>query len=113
MFALLYDGELVNPESTVPFTETGLWLGLMNPNASFLVEPTPLLDPVRIEYDPVQDHVFLATASNLATFNFDVNANTYTAVPGTDVAVGASCTCLLYTSPSPRDRTRSRMPSSA
>lgn len=92
VFALLYDGELVNPESTVPFTETGLWLGLMNRNASFLVEPTPLLDPVRIEYDPVQDHVFLATASNLATFNFDVNANTYTAVPGTDVAVGASCT---------------------
>ena len=28
-------------------------------------------------------------------------------------AVGASQTCLLYTSPSPRDRTRSRMPSSA
>ena len=27
--------------------------------------------------------------------------------------IGASYTCLLYTSPSPRDRTRSRMPSSA
>ena len=29
------------------------------------------------------------------------------------LVVGASCTCLLYTSPSPRDAHESRMPSSA
>ena len=29
------------------------------------------------------------------------------------IANGASCVCLLYTSPSPRDKRQSRMPSSA
>ena len=44
------------------------------------------------EYDKVLDHVFLATASNLATFDFDAGTNTLTFVPGTDIAVGSSCT---------------------
>ena len=34
-------------------------------------------------------------------------------ISSTDLTLGASTTCLLYTSPSPRDATLSRMPSSA
>ncbi len=92
VFALLYDGEQVDPETTVPFSDTGLWMGLMDPNANFIGQPTPLTEPIRIEYDPVRDHVFLATESNLATFNFNAGTGEYTFIEGTDIAVGASCT---------------------
>ena len=44
--------------------------------SGFLTESIPLEDPVRIEYDPVLDHVFLATESNLATFDFDPEPTT-------------------------------------
>jgi hypothetical protein len=64
----------------------------MSDHASFLTESIPLLDPVRIEYDDVLDHVFLGTTSNLATFHFDPLTNALTFVPSTDVAVGNSCT---------------------
>ena len=47
---------------------------------------------MRVEYDPVLDHVFLATTSNLATFDFDPGINTLTFVPGTDIGVGSACT---------------------
>ncbi len=92
VFALLFDGERFNPEDEIPFSDTGLWMGLMDPDGNFLAPSIPLEEPIRIEYDPAQDHVFLATASNLATFNFDPATNTYTFVVGTDVSVGTGCT---------------------
>lgn len=92
VFALLFDGELFNPEDEIPFSDTGLWMGLMNPDGNFLTPSIPLEDPIRIEYDSTLDHVFLATASNLATFNFDPVTNAYTFVVGTDVGVGSGCT---------------------
>lgn len=92
VFALLFDGELFNPEDNIPFSDSGLWMGLMDPDGNFLAPSIPLEDPIRIEYDPALDHVFLATASNLATFNFDPLTNTYTFVVGTDVSVGSGCT---------------------
>ena len=92
VFAIMFDGEKTNPEIDVPFSETGLWMGLMDPNGSFLTDSIPLEQPIRIEYDPVLDHVFLATASNLATLEFDPSTNTFTGVPGTDVEVGNGCT---------------------
>lgn len=92
VFALMFDGERFNPEDGIPFTDTGLWMGLMDPDGNFLADSIPLEDPIRIEYDPVLDHVFLATASNLATLNFDPLTNAFTGVPGTDVPVGSDCT---------------------
>lgn len=92
VFAILFDGEQFNPENEIPFSDTGLWMGLMDFNANFLTPSIPLEEPRRIEYDPVLDHVFLATESNLATFNFDPATSTYTFVLGTDVGVGSGCT---------------------
>ncbi|PCI81888.1 MAG: hypothetical protein COB20_01110 [SAR86 cluster bacterium] len=92
VFALMFDNILTDPGEAVPFSSTGLWMGLMSENASFLTESIPLEEPVRIEYDNVLDHVFLATASNLATFDFDTATNVLTFVSGTDIAVGSSCT---------------------
>lgn len=92
VFALMIDKVLVDPENDVPFTTSGKWLGVMDTNADFLVNSIPLLEPVRVEYDPAQDHVFLATESNLVTFDFDQSRNTLTFVQGTDVAVGSGCT---------------------
>lgn len=92
VFALLFDNIQTDPGVGVPFSSTGLWLGLMSENATFLTQSIPLEDPVRVEYDNVLDHVFLATASNLATFDFNKATNALTFVPNTDVAVGSSCT---------------------
>lgn len=93
VFALMFDNIRTDPATAgVPFSSTGLWLGLMSENASFLTESIPLESPVRIEYDRVLDHVFLATASNLATFDFDPATNGLTFVEGTDIGVGNSCT---------------------
>lgn len=92
IFALMHDNIQTDPGNDIPFSSTGLWLGLMSENGSFLTQSIPLEDPVRIEYDNVLDHVFLATASNLATFDFDPGTNALTFVPGTDIAVGSSCT---------------------
>ena len=92
VFAIMYDGELYDPENDIPYTDSGLWLGYMDPDANFLTPSIPLEEPIRIEYDPVLDHVFLATESNLATLNFDPSDNSLSAVPGTDVPVGAGCT---------------------
>jgi hypothetical protein len=92
VFAILFDGEQFNPEDSIPFAETGLWMGLMDPDGNFLAPSIPLESPIRIEYDPSLNHVFLATESNLATFNFDPVTNIYTFVVGTDVAVGTGCT---------------------
>jgi len=93
VFALMFDNVLRAPDQEdVPFSSTGLWMGLMSEDAGFLTESIPLEDPVRIEYDDVLDHVFLATASNLATFDFDPGTNVLTFVPNTDIAVGSSCT---------------------
>jgi hypothetical protein len=92
VFAIMFDNIGVNPELELPFTDTGLWLGLMDSNANFLNDSLPLEDPIRIEYDTSQDHVFLATESNLATFNFDAVANTLSFIEDTDQQVGSGCT---------------------
>ncbi len=92
IFALMHDNIGTDPGNQIPFSSTGLWLGLLSGSGSFLTESIPLQDPVRIEYDNVLNHVFLATASNLATFDFDAGTNTLTFVPGTDIAVGSACT---------------------
>ncbi len=93
VFAIMFDSVQENPENQIPFTDTGLWLGLMRgSDAAFLEDPRPLLEPIRIEYDPVRDHVFLATQSNLATFNFDPAQNVLSFIQGTDIAVGSGCT---------------------
>ena len=93
VFAIMFDSVKENPENQIPFTDTGLWLGLMKgADGSFLEDPRPLLEPIRIEYDPVRDHVFLATQSNLATFNFDPALNVLSFIQGTDIAVGSGCT---------------------
>lgn len=92
VFALMLDKVRFDPENGVPYTDTGLWMGIMDPDANFLADATPLLEPVRIEYDAIQDHVFLANQTNLATFDFDPATNLFTFVEGTDVQVGESCT---------------------
>lgn len=92
VFALMIDRVNENPENEVPYTETGKWLGFMDANANFLTDSLPLLEPVRVEYDPVQDHVFMTTTSNLVTFNYNADDNSIEFVKGTDVAVGDSCT---------------------
>ena len=92
VFALMYDNIQTDPGEGTPFSSTGLWMGLMSEDGSFLTQSIPLEEPVRIEYDDVLDHVFLATASNLATFDFDTLTNALTFLPNTDIAVGSSCT---------------------
>ncbi|MFT4885914.1 MAG: hypothetical protein ACJAY7_000275 [Pseudohongiellaceae bacterium] len=92
VFALMRDSVLENPENGLPYTNTGLWLGLMSGTAEFLTASIPLLEPVRVDYDPVRDHVFLATQSNLVTFNFDPITNAISFIQGTDIAVGSGCT---------------------
>ena len=92
IFAIMFDNIRIDPENQLPFTNTGLWLGLMDGAGNFLNASLPLESPIRIEYDPVQNHVFLATESNLATFNFDSATNILTFISGTDVAVGSGCT---------------------
>ncbi|MFT4817473.1 MAG: hypothetical protein ACI9IQ_002988, partial [Cyclobacteriaceae bacterium] len=92
VFALMFDNILRDPANGIPFAQSGLWLGLMSESAGFLTTSIPLEDPVRVEYDDVLDHVFLATASNLATFDFDTATNALTFLPNTDIAVGSSCT---------------------
>lgn len=92
VFAIMYDGAQFDPGNGIPFASTGLWLGLLNSNANLLIPSIPLEQPIRIEYDPVLDHVFLATESNLATFNFNPGSNELGFVQGTDIAVGSGCT---------------------
>lgn len=92
IFAIMRDSVLDNPENGLPFTNTGLWLGLMSGTAEFLTDSIPLLEPIRVDYDPVRDHVFLATPSNLATFNFDPTTNAIGFIQGTDIPVGSGCT---------------------
>jgi len=94
IFTLLVDNSLDEPGPGIPWTETGLWLGLMDPTANFLTPSIPLEEPIRVEYDQVQDHVFLATESNLATFDFDPTFNEMTFIQGTDIPVGLGCTDL-------------------
>lgn len=92
VFALMIDRVEENPGNSIPFATSGKWMGLMDGNANFLTQSLPLEEPVRIEYDPVKDHVFLATNSNLATFDFSTATNGITFIEGTDVEVGSSCT---------------------
>lgn len=92
VFALMHDNINEDPGAGIPYSPDGNWLGLMTGTGTFLVESIPLEQPVRVEYDPVLDHVFLATASNLATFDFNAATNTLSFVQGTDIQVGSNCT---------------------
>lgn len=92
IFAIMIDPILQDPGDNIPFTSTGKWLGLMDADANFLSPSLPLEVPTLVEYDPVLNHVFLATASNLATFDFDTNTNQISFVQGTDIPVGSGCT---------------------
>ena len=92
VFAIMFDNIRVDPELDLPFTSTGLWLGLMDRDGNFLNDSLPLEEPIRIEYEPLQNHVFLATASNLATFDFDPLSNVLSFVEDTDQQVGSACT---------------------
>lgn len=90
VFALLFD-PLYELEEESPADE-GLWMGIFNRDGDPEVPAIPLLSPVRIEYDPVKRHIFLATESNLVTFNFDPASQGISVVPGTDIPVGSACT---------------------
>ena len=92
VFAIMFDNIRVDPELDLPFTSTGLWLALMDRDGNFLNDSLPLEEPIRIEYEPLQNHVFLATASNLATFDFDPLSNVLSFVEDTDQQVGSACT---------------------
>jgi hypothetical protein len=88
----MFDNIRADLDNPFPFADSGLWLGLMDGNANFLIDSLPLEEPVRVEYDSVQDRVFLATASNLATFDFDPAVNALTFIENTDQQVGSGCT---------------------
>lgn len=90
VFTLLFD-PLFDQEENGPAKE-GLWMGIFNRDGDPTVAATALLSPVRIEYDPVQKHVFLTTESNLVTFDFNTSTQATTFVPGTDIPVGSGCT---------------------
>lgn len=92
LFALMVDNIMVDPENSIPYSDTGFWMGLLDSNGAFLAPSFPLDSPLRIEYDKVRNHVFLATQSNLATFDFDAGTNAITIIPGTDISVGSACT---------------------
>ena len=92
VFALMIDRVEENPGSSIPYATSSKWMGLMDPNAIFLTPSLPLQEPVRIEYDQLKDHVFLATETNLATFNFSTATNSISFIEGTDVEVDSSCT---------------------
>ncbi|MDA1371581.1 MAG: hypothetical protein O2971_12585 [Proteobacteria bacterium] len=92
IFAIMFDGAGFDPENGIPHSDTQLWLGLMTGNGVFLINSLPLEEPIRVEYDPVLDHLFLANATNLATFNFNVGTNALSIVQGTDIPVGSNCT---------------------
>ncbi|MFM1895813.1 MAG: hypothetical protein RLZZ385_887 [Pseudomonadota bacterium] len=93
VFAILYDFAKVQPEDPlIPFTDTGLYLGLLDTNANLVRQSIALADPIRIEYDRVFKRVFLTTQSNLATFQYDTVSHALTFVEGTDISVGSGCT---------------------
>ncbi|MDD9889027.1 MAG: hypothetical protein OXU30_01640 [Gammaproteobacteria bacterium] len=92
IFAIMFEGEGINPENNVPFSDNQLWLGLFNGDGNFLMDSLPLEEPVRVLYDPVRDHLFGTTVSNLATFDFNPALNVLAFVEGTDIAVGSDCT---------------------
>ena len=70
----------------------GLWLGLLNTDASPVVPNIPLDSPISVDYDRIQQRVFLTTESNLATFNFNPETNELIFLEGTDIPVGSGCT---------------------
>ncbi len=92
IFALFKEGEGFDPENNIPFADTSNWMGLLDTDGNFRIDSIPLEEPVRIKYEPVQEHLFLTSESNLATFDFNTATNALDFVPGTDIAVGASCT---------------------
>ncbi|MBQ14374.1 MAG: hypothetical protein QGG67_15295 [Gammaproteobacteria bacterium] len=92
VFAILFDSITIDPEQGIPFAESGLWLALLSGTGNFLTQSMPLEEPIRIEYDPILNHVFLTTASNLATLNYDPSTHDLSFIEGTDIPVGSACT---------------------
>lgn len=90
IFAVLFDPHFEEEED--PPAPEGLWMGVVPPSGELDDGVVPLESPVNIYYDPTQQHVFLRTESNLATFDFDPSTNGFTFVPDTDVPVGSGCT---------------------
>lgn len=112
LFVLLYD-PLYELEENGP-AEAGLWMGIFDPEGDPVTPATALLEPRRIEYDPVRRHLFLATESNLVTFEYNLLTHDLVFVEGTDIAVGSGCTDfsispdgnrLAYSCPQGNERT--------
>lgn len=96
VFVLLYDAYF-DPRNEAAAddeikAEFGLWMGIFNSDGDPEVPAIPLILPERIEYDPVQKHIFLATESNLVTFEFNPVTQDIAFVPETDIPVGSGCT---------------------
>ncbi len=92
IFAILFDALHPGPPPRPTPDTKGLWLGVLDSNAVPLVPSQHMAEPIRIEYDPIFQRVFLTTQSNLATFNYNSNTHALSFVPGTDVPVGNRCT---------------------
>ena len=112
LFVLLYD-PLYELEENGP-AEAGLWMGIFDPEGDPVTPATALLEPRRIEYAPVRRHLFLATESNLVTFEYNLLTHDLVFVEGTDIAVGSGCTDfsispdgnrLAYSCPQGNERT--------
>lgn len=91
IFAVMFDGVGRDPDNGVPFAETGLWFGHFDPDGNFFFS-IAAEEPRRVEFDPINNHLFATTESNLATFDYDPNTRSISIVEGTDIAVGTACT---------------------
>jgi len=93
LFAILHDRHMLDPlDPEEPTASEGLWLGYIDGNADTVFPSAPLAAPIRIEYDREFQRIFLTTESNLATFTFDHNDNSFAFVDGTDIPIGSGCT---------------------
>lgn len=91
LFAIMYDGAGTDPLNDIPFSDTQLWFGHFDPEGNFLFA-FAAEEPRRVEYDPVRNHLFATTESNLATFDYNPATAEISIVDGTDIAVGTACT---------------------
>lgn len=95
LFAILFDREKLPPAHPLdPSSPSGLWLGILNSNATPQVANTPLDSSKSIDYDPVFKRIFMTTASNLSTFAYNTSSKTLSFVTGTNVPIGSGCSDL-------------------
>jgi hypothetical protein len=93
VFAILHDRHMAEPlDPNEPTADEGLWLGYIDGDANPVFPSAPLASPIRIEYDSDFNRIFLTTESNLATFTFDPETNSFAFVDGTDIPIGSGCT---------------------